>query len=645
MGKHLAESSKHEIHKEEKGPEKKRQEFHIGTPKLPAIGTQFRYITLALAFVMLIALRFVRLDAWKNTAVYAVAFIFAAGSVLLDGIVRVSEKDYFADEIMAFVSALLLFCTGAYFEAVLLAILFRIEKIIINIFTEKSRKDYDSASDILPESANAESSEGVITVSPDYLNIGDIFVVNPGEKIPVDGVITEGITTIDTASVSGQSSPWAVSEKYRVYSGCVNLTSKIRVKAVKSFEQSTACRLSAIAAAAPEFHSSQENTILKLSRYYPKAVLLLSFLMAVIIPLFSGAWLAHLQRAGIILIAASPALFAVTVPISYKKGIGLSVRNGIFMKGADCIESVSRADSVIFDKTGTITEGRYSITEVYPEQISERDLIVIAAAAELHSRHPIARALKEAAGKIDEQKMKIIPIEEIPGRGVSAFVGSRQVYVGNTFYLEEHGIKCAVPVRSGAAIHVAADNRYCGYIMVTDKVRRGAFDSLENLRAHGVKKLILLTGDVISVARPIASRLNFDMLRAELKYEEKVSAVEYLMSNKGEHAAIAFIGDGSRDGEMMRKVNVGIAMGALGSEGAYSDADILIMDRDIKKLPWIFGLSKKVFHVVRENIAAGLLINLLIIFLGGAGVINALTAILTEFVVMLAVLFNTLRIK
>ena len=649
MGKHLANSNKHEIRKKEAEPgkekEKKIREIHIQLPVLSAPGVKLPYITLALSLVLLAALQIIRPDAWKGTAAYALAFILAAGNVLLTAMDKLSEREYLSDELLTLLSALMLFCTGLYFEAVLLLLLFRVGRMLIRFFDEKSRREYDQISAIKPDSAKVETPDGIVTVSPESLQVGDIFVVNPGEMIPLDGVITEGITTIDTALISGQSSPWAVSEKYRVYSGCMNLTSPIHVRATKSFEQSTACRLVELAGNAAEFRSSQENTLQKLCKLYPIIVAALTILAGFFVPLLKSDWLIHIQRAAVILLAASPALFAVTVPFSYRKGLGLSTKNGVFMKGADCIESVSRAESVIFDKTGTITEGRYTITEVFPENISERDLIFVAAAAELHSRHPIARALREAAGKIDGQKLKISPVEEIPGRGVSTFVGSRQIYVGNTFYLEEHGIKCAVPLRSGAAVHVAADNRYCGYIMVTDKVRRGAFDSLENLRTYGVKKLILLTGDVLSVARPIASRLNFDMLRAELTYEEKVSAVEYLMSNKGERSAVAFIGDGVRDAEIVRRVNVGIAMGALGSEEAYTHADVLIMDRDIRKLPWIFHLSKRVFNVAFENMTAGFILNLLIIILGGLGIISAAAAIIAQFVMLLAVLFNTTRIK
>ena len=648
MGKHLAQKSNNETKSEKQAsindPEKATKEIKILIPNISRQGKAFQYISIAAAFAFLLLIRLLHLDDWRR-AVYLIPFLIAAVNVILDGIEKVISGDYFADEIVIILSGIILMSTGLCFEAVLLIILYRCEKIIVSFFSEKSGKDFDSVSSIIPDSANVETAEGVITVAPDYIKVGDVCVVNPGEKIPVDGVIIEGITTIDTAAVSGQNSPWAVSEKYRVYSGCINLTSTIRVKAVKPFEQSTANKLVHISEKSTEFSSSQQNTIEKIGSYYSKAVLALAFVIAVLVPVFRGEWAEHLRRAAIILIAARPVLFMISVPLAYKKGLGLTARKGVFMKGADCIESVSRADTVIFDKTGTITEGRYVITEVYPEKISERDLLTIAAAAELHSRHPIARTLREAVGKIEGLDPKSIQTEEIPGRGVSAFVGSKQVYVGNTFLLEEHGIKCSVPVRSGSAIHVAVNNIYCGYILVSDKVRRGAFDALENLRACGVKKMVLLTGDVLSVARPLASKLNFDMLRAELKAEDKIAAVDYLMSNKGERTAIAFVGDGDRDGQMMRRVNVGISVGSLGSEAVYSDADVLIMDRDIKKLPWSFKLSRKVFNVVRENFFAGLFINILIIVLSCLGAMPALAAIILEFVFLAAVLVNTLRIK
>ena len=473
----------------------------------------------------------------------------------------------------------------------------------------------------------------------------EILLVSAGERIPLDGVIAEGITTVDTAAVSGQRSPWAVNEGYRVYSGCMNLTSDIKVRVTKPYEQSTACSICRIAQEAEGFTSEQELQARRFNSFYVLGVVTLAVLTGLVFPLFKGNWIAHLCRAAALLIAARPAADAFAIPLAYRKGLAISAKNGVFSKGEDCFESMARSDTVVFDKTGTITEGRFTVTDVVPVRMSEHQLLTIAAAAESYSRHAVAQAIREAAGEIDKRLLQVIKVQETPGQGVCAFVGERQVYVGNAEFLQEHGVKCAVPSRPGSAAHVALDGNYCGHILMTDKVRRRAFDALEGLRVNGVDKLVLLTGDVLSAARPLASKLNFDMLRAELKPEDKAKAVDYLMQNKGDRSCVSFVGDGESDGKIMALADVGIAMGVLGSDAALAAADVLIMDRDIMKVPRTAALSRTIYQVSQQNMVGGAGISLVLVLFGLLGVFSPLAVEIMCFLLSAAVLVNTLRIR
>ena len=597
------------------------------------------------AAVLLAALSFLPAEGWMKCVAFLIPFVIAGFAILMDAIDKLIDRKYFEAEQITLIAAIVVFAIGFYTEAVLLLILFRVVRLLETFISERCGAALKALPEIKPDTANVETAEGVLNVEPDYVNVGDIIQVPAGERIPLDGIIVEGVTTVDTSAISGQARPWDVAVGYKVYSGCTNVTAPIRVRVTKSFEQSTAARLVRMSEKAAQFRSSQESFIRKFISVYTPSILALALVLAVVVPMFNAEWLEMLRRAVIVLICACPSAAVISVSLAYIKSIGAAAKLGIFVKGEDCIESMAMAETMVFDKTGTITEGRYVITDVFPVNMTERELLTTAASAEVFSRHPIAYALREAVCIRSAKDMKVTQVEEIPGRGVSAIVGDELVYVGNAALLEEHGISCELPSRSGAAIHVAVDGKYCGHILVADRIRSGAFDALESLRVQGIKKMVLLTGDVLSVARPLASKLNFDMLRAELKPEDKLSALAYLMSNKGSKSSVAFVGDGYNDRALMERVDVGIAMGALGSEAAFMSADVLVMDRDIRKLPKAIGISKLASHISLENIAAGICVNLVAAVLGAAGILSVTAAVIVCFAVSAAVLVNTLRLK
>lgn len=654
MGKHVSEQSRHlktkdepqdfpeidEIDEESRGAKKAKRGFaNCGSISFGGIAP------VVFSAVLLAALSFLPAEGWMKCVAFLIPFVIAGFAILMDGIDKLIDRKYFEAEQITLIAAIAVFAIGFYTEAVLLLILFRVVRLLETFVSERCGAALKALPEIKPDTANVETAEGVLNVEPDYVNVGDIIQVPAGERIPLDGIIVEGVTTVDTSAISGQARPWDVAAGYKVYSGCTNVTAPIRVRVTKSFEQSTAARLVRMSEKAAQFRSSQESFIRKFISVYTPSMLALALVLAVVVPMFNAEWLEMLRRAAIVLICACPSAAVISVSLAYIKSIGAAAKLGIFVKGEDCIESMAMAETMVFDKTGTITEGRYVITDVFPVNMTERELLTTAASAEVFSRHPIAYALREAVGIRSAKDMKVTQVEEIPGRGVSAIVEDELVYVGNTALLEEHGISCELPSRSGAAIHVAIDGKYCGHILVADRIRSGAFDALESLRVQGIKKMVLLTGDVLSVARPLASKLNFDMLRAELKPEDKLSALAYLMSNKGSKSSVAFVGDGYNDRALMERVDVGIAMGALGSEAAFMSADVLVMDRDIRKLPKAIGISKLASHISLENIAAGICVNLAAAVLGAAGILSVTAAVIACFAVSAAVLINTLRLK
>lgn len=653
MGRHLSEQNRHLNNKKEQAVRTGKETSSAGLSYMERrmAGRTGREAAVAaivpamIAAVLLAAFMFVPLDGWMRCVAFLIPFVIAGFDVFMESVERIAARNYFDKAPVTLIAAIAAFSVGYYPEADLLLILFGVNRLVEGIVSNLCGRDVSELPSIKPETANVETAEGVLNVTPDCVNVGDIVVVPAGERIPLDGIIVEGMTTVDTASISGQSRPWAVTEGYRVYSGCRNLTSQIRVKVTKGFEQSTASRIVRLSHKAPDYKSNQEERTERFVSVYTPVMLAAAFLLAVIVPLFNGGWTEYIRRSAVLLIMACPAYASLAVSLAYIKAIGAAAGCGMFVKGSDCIESMAQSETVIFDKTGTITEGRYIVTDVFPVNMTDHELLTAAASAEMFSRHPIARALRDSAGAIDTQNIRISQAEELPGRGVSALVGDARVYVGNTALLEEHGITCEIPSRSGAAIHVAVDGRYCGHILVSDRVRSGAFDALESMRVQGVKKMVLLTGDVLSVARPLASKLNFDMLRAEQKPEDKLSAVTYLMSNKGIRSTVAFVGDGNTDGALMKRVDVGIAIGALGSDAAFISADVLMMDRDIKKLPRLFGLSRMTYRIALENMAVGICVSVGISVLGAVGIMPVLGAVICGFTLNTAVLLNAIRIK
>lgn len=556
---------------------------------------------------------------------------------------KASKKEFLKKEPLMILAAVTAFAAGAYGEAALLILMLKICTMSEAVTIKRSRKERKALLSIRPDSAKVETAEGILEVTPDYVNIGDVIVVDPGERIPLDGTIIEGISTIDVSPLAGKSKPIAMTAGYRVLSGCVNVTSSIRIRVETSFEASTVNQVLKVAEDAPKEKSRWEEYISRVAKFYTPAVLAAAVLLAIIPSAINGHWTEYVRRAAVLLTAAYPGELLISVPIAFYSSTSCMAKNGVFVRSFRFLDELSSADTMVFDKTGTITEGRFTITDVFPEGISEQELLSIASTAEQLSNHPIALALREASSPFALSPDDEFIARDIPGRGVQVLVGNREILVGNAALLEENDIGYKVPTRSGSAVHVAVNGKYCGHILVVDRIRRNAFDVLENLRMLGVKKTVMLTGDVLSTARPIASKLNFDMIKAELKQEEKLAAVEYLINNKGGGGTIAFIGDGINDAAILRKADVGIATGALGSDFTSISADVFVMDRDIGKLPLALKATKDTVSVVRVNTLAAAVLKLLLMVGGAVGVIPLALAAVADAVVFSVCMINALK--
>lgn len=594
-----------------------------------------------LAIAVYVGLWFLPTESWVRAVSFLVPCLIAGFDVILKALEGISEKRPFSNALAAVVSTVIAFAVGSYLSALIILLLFRLCEMVESYAVRRGRRQVSELLNIRPDSANVITAEGVLAVTPDYVNVGDIIVVYPGERIPLDGIIIDGITTIDRSPLAGKTEAIAVSTGHRVLSGCINITSSIKIRVDRNYADSTVSKILKLANNAPENRSRQEKLIDSFGKYFTPAVYAAALLIAVVPPLMNGLWAEYIGRAAVFLLISCPSSMVLSVPLAYYGGVGCAAENGVLIKGFSYLESLANADTFVFEKTGIITEGRFAVTDVFPEGMGERELLGIAATAEMYSEHPIARALRQASSAIAE--VQDVRAQDIPGRGVRALIGGREVLVGNAALLGENGIGYKVPNRSGSAVHVAVGGKYCGHIIVSDKVRRGAFDALENMRVQGVSKTVLLTGDVLSVARPLGSKLNFDMLKAELVPEEKLAAVEYLIDNKGGIGTVAFVGDGVNDAPILRKSDVGIAMGALGCDEAFDNADILIMDTRIAKLPVAVKVARFTQFIVKENTGLALVTKFALLAGSAFGLVPIAAAAVVDSGVLILSLINSLR--
>ena len=538
---------------------------------------------------------------------------------------------------------------GEYTEGVAVMWFYQIGELFQGIAVGRSRRNISQLMDIRPDYANLEDEEGnVERVDPDDVEVGSVIVVNPGEKVPIDGVVISGSSTLNTAALTGESVPRDVAVGDSVISGCVNMSGLLRVRTEKEFDESTASKILDLVENASSRKAKSEQFITKFAHYYTPAVCYGALALAVLPPLvrllmgMAPLWGDWVYRALTFLVISCPCAIVVSIPLSFFGGIGGASAQGILIKGSNFMETLAQVKTVAFDKTGTVTKGNFKVTDVHHASMDREDLLEMAALAELHSSHPISRSLREACSR-DLDPGRVTDVREIGGAGVIARVDGRETAVGNLRLMQEVGLEVPECHSAGTIVHSAVDGAYTGHVVISDEVKETAHEAMRRLAAAGVTKTVMLTGDKASVAAAVAGELGINEYRAELLPADKVAEVEKLLASSEPNARVAFVGDGINDAPVLSRADIGIAMGALGSDAAIEAADVVLMDDDPLKIAKAIRIAKKCIRIVYENIYFAIGVKLLCLLLGALGIANMWLAIFADVGVMVLCVLNAVR--
>jgi len=506
----------------------------------------------------------------------------------------------------------------------------------------RSRQSIAKLMDIRPDYANIEQNGKLVEVDPEEVSIGQTIVIKAGERIPLDGIVLEGKSTVDTAALTGESLPRDVAPGDDVISGCINQNGLLRVRVTKEFGESTVAKILDLVENASAKKAKAENFITKFARYYTPCVVIGAVLLALVPPLIVGGWTMWIQRALIFLVISCPCALVISVPLSFFGGIGGASKCGILVKGGNYLEVLAKTQTVVFDKTGTLTKGVFSVTAIHPEQCSEAELLEMAAYAESYSDHPISRSLKEAyAEEIDA--LRVSQVEEISGRGVHATIDGKRVCVGNDKLMENIGVSWHPCHRVGTTVHVAIDGVYAGHIVISDEIKQDAAKAIRQLKAEGVEKTVMLTGDAKAVGESVAKELGLDEVYTQLLPADKVEKVEQLLNHRQGNGKLAFVGDGINDAPVLSRADLGIAMGAMGSDAAIEAADVVLMDDQPSKIATAIRIAKKTLGIVKQNIVFALAIKGLFLIMGAFGVANMWEAVFADVGVAIIAILNAMR--
>lgn len=580
---------------------------------------------------------------------YLIPYLIIGYDILKKAFLGIIHGEVFDENFLMAIATVGAMLLGEYKEASAVMLFYQIGELFQSYAVGKSRKNITALMDIRPDYANIEKDGKLEQVDPDDVQIGTVIVVQPGEKVPIDGKVVEGVSSLNTSALTGESVPREVHVGDEIISGCVNLTGLIKIETSKEFGESTVSKILDLVENSSMKKSRSENFITRFAKYYTPAVCIAALALAVLPPLVNiimgnpAAWSKWIIRALTTLVISCPCALVISIPLSFFGGIGGASAKGILVKGSNYLEALSYTKYVVCDKTGTLTKGVFQVTEIHPEGgMSEADLLEKAALVESYSNHPISKSLKEAYGKeIDNNR--VTDAKEISGHGVSAVVDGHEVAAGNVKLMKQMNIQAAVPTSVGTEIHVAVDGRYAGYILISDVVKPNAKEAIRGLKAAGVEKVVMLTGDAKKVADAVGSELGVDEVRSELLPGDKVDEVEKLIAAKGEKEKLAFVGDGINDAPVLSRADIGIAMGALGSDAAIEAADIVLMDDDPAKIATAMKISKKTLRIVHQNIVFALVIKFACLALGAVGFVNMWWAIFADVGVMILAVLNATR--
>ncbi len=607
-------------------------------------------IRIVVAAVLMVILHFVPIEgAWKGL-LYLIPYAVIGYDILRKAVLGIIHGEVFDENFLMAVATVGAMALGEYSEGVAVMLFYQIGELFQAVAVGKSRKNISALMDIRPDYANIETEDGKLEqVDPDDVEIGTVIVVRPGEKVPIDGIVIEGSSTLNTSALTGESVPREITVDQDVISGCVNLTGLLKIRTTKEFGESTVSKILDLVENSSMKKSRSENFITKFARYYTPAVCYSALALAILPPVINlimgnpASWSTWIIRALTFLVISCPCALVISIPLSFFGGIGAASACGILVKGSNYLEALSETKYVVFDKTGTLTKGVFEVTGIYPEKdFTEETLLEYAAYAESYSSHPISKSLKAAYGKELESSV-VSDVEEISGHGVTARVNGKQVAAGNAKLMKSLNLPYTENTGVGTVVHVAVDGKYAGYILISDVIKEGAKEAVVSLKNSGVKKCVMLTGDSKTVAEYVAGELQLDEVHSELLPADKVSCVEKLLQEKTEKEKLAFVGDGINDAPVLSRSDIGIAMGALGSDAAIEAADIVLMDDNPAKIALAMKISRKCLRIVYENIVFALAVKAACLILGALGIANMWVAIFADVGVMVLAVLNAIR--
>ncbi len=594
------------------------------------------------AAVLFVVLYFIPLEGMWRLFAYLVPYLVVGWDILWKAIRNIVHGEIFDENFLMSVASVGAFAVGEYPEAVAVMLFDQVGELFEDYAVGKSRKSISSLMNIRPDYANVERDGAILEVSPDEVGIGDTIIIKAGEKIPLDGVVLEGTTTVDTAALTGESLPRDIAPGDDVISGCINLTGLVRVRVTKAFSESTVSKILDLVENASSKKAKTETFISKFSKYYTPCVVAAALLLAVVPPLFDGLWSTWVYRALTFLVISCPCALVISVPLSFFGGIGGASKCGILVKGGNYMEALSRCEIVVFDKTGTLTKGVFNVTAVHPEKATEEELIEYAALAETYSDHPIAKSIKEVYG-MDIDTSRIASAEELSGRGVVAVIDGHRIAVGGDKLMTSEGAAWHPCHRIGTTVHVARDGEYLGHIVISDEIKSDAADAVRLLKEAGVRKTVMLTGDADEVGRAVADALDIDEAYTKLLPADKVEKVEGLLKEKSKKGVLAFVGDGINDAPVLSRADVGIAMGAMGSDAAIEASDIVLMDDKPSKIATAIRIAKRTIGIAHINILFALAVKALILILGAFGIADMWAAVFADVGVSVIAILNSMR--
>ena len=612
-------------------------------------------VRIILAAMLLVSLAFAPVTGPLRLALYLIPYLLVGYDILLKAAKGIRNGRVFDENFLMTVATLgaiaiaLYDDTGEYTEAVAVMLFYQIGEWFQAYAVGKSRKNISDLMDIRPDYANIERSGKIEQVAPESVEVGTVIVVQPGEKVPIDGIVIRGETSLNTSALTGESLPKHVAPGESVTSGCINLTGVIYVRTTRLFGDSTVSQILELVENASSRKSQSEAFITRFARIYTPIVFFSALALALVPPLVrlfamgvDAQWDDWIYRALVFLVISCPCALVISIPLSFFAGIGGASKEGILVKGSNYLEALSQTSTLVMDKTGTLTQGVFEVTAVHHNTIDENRLLELAALAESASSHPISKSLQKAYGKAIDRG-RVTNIRELAGKGVVASVDEQEVAVGNEKLMTELGIEFIACRSIGTIVHIAVNGNYCGHIVIADQLKPNAIKAIDAVRKAGVNKVVMLTGDRKSVALAVASQLGIDEVRCELMPSDKVSAVEKLLAQRTGSGKLAFVGDGINDAPVLSRADIGIAMGAMGSDAAIEAADIVLMDDDPLKIAKGIKISRKCLRIVKENIWLAIGIKVLCLLLGAVGLANMWMAIFADVGVMILAILNAIR--